>query len=1124
MYFAILGPLRVHDGDQEIVVSAPKQRALLAGVLMGAGRTQATGRLIDVLWGGDAPSGSREALHMQMARLRQTVGDRIASRILTRSGGYLIEVGSDELDINRFTDLYEHGLRVARKGNWEQAIHLLTDSLDLWSGNPLQDVPSERLHAEYVPHLTEMRLVAIESSIEARLNLGEHDTLVGELQELVGQHPLRERFAAQLMLALYRSSRQADALEAFRRLRSTLRDELAVEPMAALQHLHRRILNADPRLAAPDRSPRLADGIGAAGAAGTAPPAPVQHHSGSRRQLPADTRVFIGRSRHLDELIAPAHPASADSVTYVIDGLAGIGKTALAVHAGHRLRDRFPDGQLFLDLHGHTTGLAPLPSGEALHWLLCCLGVPVQLIPEDLAQRAALYRDRLAGTRTLLILDNAFSAAQVRPLLPGASGCMALITSRKRLAGLDDAYSITLGSLSEADAVALLREVAGPGRIPVQRSAAGELAAMCGYMPLALRIAAARLRHHKALRVEDLVQRLSDENTRLDHLQDGDRNLAAVFDSAYAALPEAGQRMLRTLGLLPGPDFDAYAAANLAEADLEAAERLLDSLTDHNLLTQHAVGRYRLHDLVRVYTRSLSARDPVEERDSALGRLLDYYQYTARACHRYLARRTLPGPAPAVPTLAAAPDIRDRAGALTWLRGERAGLLAAIAASAARGDSARVVSLTAALASFLDQDGSRQQAAALHQAAATAAHALKDRFGEADALLSLSRARETAGDYPAAVARCEQALAIYRELGDQLGEANALHVQGHILQLTNDYPASTARQAGALAAYRKLGDQLGKANALWELGRLRLMTSDAAAAADLASSALAIYRQLGNRLGEANTLWDLARARELAGGNPDAADLVANALVIYQELDYRIGEANALCVLGRFTSEAGNFADAADLTERGLAIHREIGSPLGEAGASRELAEIRLMLGDLECAAELLERALTLFRAIGNQLGEADSLHDLGRTRLAEADYPAADGLLRGALDLFRNLGVRLGEAEVLISTGHLTAQTTGLRAAADVYRRAASLAREVDIGWLEAQALESAARCEAEYGDLPASIADLHEVVAIYRRIGSAKAYEASAFLEALEGPTLRHIGLARVHQNGSVRPVGPG
>jgi DNA-binding SARP family transcriptional activator len=1080
MWFGVLGPVFVEDAGTRVTVQSAQLRMLLVTLLDSANAVVSATDLECALWGDDRPASSRASLYNQVLRLRRQLGPEVGARIRTEAPGYLIEVHDGELDQQVFLDRWALGRAALRAGDWAAASRQLNSALALWRGDPGGDLPAAAADAAH--RLTEVRLQALHGRLEAELHLGRHREIIAEIRSLIEEYPLHEPFHGQLMLALYRSGRQAEALETFRLLRRTLLDELGVEPMAALQQLQQRILSADPDLAV------------------TVAPAPDR--GGSLRQLPADTRVFIGRARQLDELIASARRGADAAVVYVIDGLAGIGKSALAIHVAHRLRDRFPGGQIFLDLHGHTTGLAPLPPCDALSWLLRCLGVPVQLVPADPSQRAALYRDRLADTKTLLVLDNAFSADQVRPLLPGAPGSMVLITSRKRLAGLDDAYPIALDGLPEDEAIALLRDVAGPGRIPPRHASAGELAALCGCMPLALRIAGARLRHQPALRIEDLVERLRDENTRLDHLQDGDRNLAAVFDSSYAALPEAERRMLRGLGLVPGPDFDAYTAANLAGTGLGTAQRLLDSLADHTLLTLHAAGRYRFHDLVRVYARSLGAEDPDTERQAAFGRLLDYYQHTVRACDRYLARRPRTDPAPAWVASAITPEIRDRAGALAWLRAERAGVLAAIAVCAEQGDSARVVPLTAALAGFLDQDGSWREAARLHEVATAVARKLGDHPGEADALLNLSRAHEVAGDYAAAAGECELALAIYAELGDQLGEANALHAHGRLLQLTNEYPAAAIAQQRALSAYRELGDSLGEANALSEMGRLGLLTSDAATAASFAAGALAVYRQLGNRLGEANSIWDLARAHQLAGTSQDGADLVAEALVIYQELGYRVGAAKAVCSLGKFRSEAGDQIGAADLIERGLVIYRQIGSPLGEAAACRELASVRLMAGDLDRAADLLDRALVLFRALGNRLGQANSLHDLGRTRLAGADHQAAAGFLSRALELFGELGVSQGEAEVLITTGALTALTTGPRAAVDFYRRAASLAKEIDVGLVEAEALEGAARCAADYGDGAAAVASLREAVAIYRRIGSGRADQASVFLSALQGP----------------------
>ncbi|MBC3844052.1 hypothetical protein GXW82_39225 [Streptacidiphilus sp. 4-A2] len=414
----------------------------------------------------------------------------------------------------------------------------------------------------------------------------------------------------------------------------------------------------------------MTSGVTSEEASGEAKPARAARPS-PRYQLPADTRSFTGRGQEIEHLLALARdePDAAGGGTVVIsaiDGMGGVGKSALAVHAAHLLREQYPDGQLFVDLHGHTKGMEPLTADSALNRLLSSLGVPPQLIPRDLGERAAFYRDRLADTRTLIVLDNAQSAAQVRPLLPGTAGCLVLVTSRKRLAGLDDAYSVALGTLPVAEAVALLRKVATPERVAADHPALDELAALCGCLPLAIRIVAARLRHHPSLRVEDVIDQLRDEGARFEHLADEDRSLTAVFDLSYSALPAAEQDLFRDLGRVPGADFDTGAVARLIDADRRTADRLLTTLVDHNLLIQHAPDRYRLHDLVRLFARALGEEDPAAEAESAVERLLDHYQHIGQEADHRLARSRRPGrPGAATPP---APAQRfDRVSALAWL-------------------------------------------------------------------------------------------------------------------------------------------------------------------------------------------------------------------------------------------------------------------------------------------------------------------------------------------------------------------------------------------------------------------------------------------------------------------------
>jgi len=1084
MEFRLLGPLEVRRSGADVPISAGKLRALLGSLLLDANVAVPADRLIDVMWDGRPPASATPSLHNHVMRLRRQLGDEGGTRIRAVALGYLIQVEAGELDLDVFSDLCEAGRRAAQAEQWPKASANLADALALWRGSPLADIASLQQDAR-IRELVEARSQAFEGRIEADLEQGRHQEVITELRALIEEQPLREAFHGQLMLALYRTGRQSEALEVFQDLRSTLVDRLGVEPSSSIRQLHGRILDADPKLA-----------IGASA------------RSGPLFQLPADTRVFTGREHELGELMelvraAPEGTEAGMVVISAIDGMAGIGKTALAVHAAHRVREQFPDGQLFLDLRGYTTDLEPLTTGDAMDWFLRSLGVPPQSIPKDLGERAAFYRDRLDGTRTLIILDNASSAAQVRPLLPRSPGCLVLITSRRRLTGLDDAHSLALDILPDADAVALLHRVAGPGRVPGHNPAILELIALCGHMPLAIQIAAARLRRNPALRVENVVAQLRDDSRRLDQFQDEDRDLTAVFDLSYQDLPEAERRLLRLLGLAPGPDFDVYAAANLAGIDHRTAERLLESLLDHNLLTQRTPGRYQFHDLVRLYAHALGGLDPVAERDRALDRLSDYYQHAAQKADHHLARQTRPGPPRSAPTPTTAPELRSRTGALAWLRGERANLLATLAQAAAQAETSRVIALTAALAAFLHQEGPWLQVASLHQAAAAAAHEGGDRQSEANALWDLARVRQLTGDLATSAGLLEQSLAVYQELGDRQGEANALWDLARSRSAPGHFPAAVEMLERALAIYQDLGDRRGEANAAFELGRLKYVTGSYPAAVDLYERALAGYQELGDELGQANSFFDLGRLRQLTGDFPVSADLQERALAMYRSLGQRLGEADALRGAGRGRQVTGDYAAATDLLGRALTIYQSLGHRLGEAYSFLGLGRARQAVGEFPAAADLIERALAIFQGSGNTHGLANARLELGCARRATGDHPASADLLGQALKTFHDLGDRQGEAEALNGLGALAAVSTGPREALDLYRRALQIAREVSSPLDEARALEGAARAAASIGDRAAALSDLHEAVAIYRRIGAAEAGTAGGYLVDLENET---------------------
>ena len=847
------------------------------------------------------------------------------------------------------------------------------------------------------------------------------------------------------------------------------------------------------RTARKDTAGLLADALGLVGAAKEAfeavaigrAPADGFGLAGSTaiRALPRDIASFTGRGHELHELVSAGSAIGTGSMVgiYAIGGMAGVGKTALAVHAAHRLAPQFPDGQIFLPLHGHAPGLRPVEPADALASLLQITGIPPAQVPSGLEARTALWRDRLAGMQLLLLLDDAASSEQIRPLVPSSTRSLVIVTSRRHLTALEEARAISLDALGAGAAAELFVRLAGrPGLIPGD-PAVTSITRLCGYLPLAVGLLARQLHHHTAWSTADMLAELSAAHDRLELMASENFSVAAAFNLSYADLTQDQQRLFRRLGLHPGPDIDAYAAAALDETGPTRARRHLAALYDQYLLTEPVRGRYRLHDLIREHARALAARDdPVGVRDQAVSRLLDYYQLTAAIADRKLARYTRPRlpaataaplPAPAdrlssgspvdartgaadlVPAIAGSPQ------ALSWARAERANLLACLDYATDTGQHARVVSLTAAMASVLRHDGPWSEALDRHVTAAAAARHLGDRLGEANALNDLALLRYLTGDSTGAAQTVTAALNIYRDLADQQGQANALNHLGNVLLGTGDYAGAADAITRALDFYRDLGDWQGQANALNLLGSLRYLTAEYAAATEAQAAALDIYRNLGDRQGEANALNNVGNVRRLTGRYPDAAAALAAALTIYRDLGDREGQANALVNLGIVRRLTGNHQDA--------------------AGA--------------------LAAALDINRALGDRQGEANALHFLGAVLLLTEDHAGAADALTAALDIYRDLGDRGGEVEALNEVGKLHLARGDLAGAESWHRQALELAREIPSPWDEAHALAGLGRCALAADRRTGARASLGQALAIFQRIEAAETGHVSAELEAL-------------------------
>ncbi|ARZ69558.1 tetratricopeptide repeat protein [Streptomyces sp. HU2014] len=964
--FTVLGPVRARRGAELLHTGSPQQRALLAALLLRGGRTATAAELVDALWGEEPPHAALAALRTYASRLRKVFGPD-ADALVSESGGYAIRVGEGCLDTDRAEHLATDAEKARATGDRPRARDLINEALDLWDGEPLAGLPGPFAETQRT-RLEEWRLTLLESRLDLDLEVGAHAEAVSELTALTAAHPLRERLRELLMLALYRSGRQAEALAVYADTRRLLADELGVDPCPELSELQQRILQADVDLAL-HLSPADRPGSG---------PAFIRP-----AQLPATVSDFTGRVAFVDELSDQLATAEGRIMAVsAVAGIGGVGKTTLAVHVAHAARHHFPDGQLYVDLQG--AGPVPAEPEAVLGAFLRALGTPDNAIPEGLQERAALFRSTLDGRRVLTLLDNARDAAQIRPLLPGTEGCAALVTSRSRMVDLAGAHLVDLDVMSPEEALVLFTRIVGTERVGAERDAAMDVVAACGFLPLAIRIAASRLAARRTWTVSVLARKLGDERRRLDELRAGDLAVKATFELGYGQLEPAQARAFRLLGLADGPDMSLAAAAAVLDLDLDATEEVLESLVDTSLLESAAPGRYRFHDLVRLYARACAERDeqPPAERDAAMSRLLDFYLATAAG--GYVLER--PGDqllTHLTPTTHPGLTFAERSAAGDWLFAEAGCLLACVRQHAASTGSTlrRAVDLLLA-AKDLAESGAdsrlyEQAAAAL----LVAAHEAGDPQAEGRARYVLAHVHSIGGRFDLADEQARKAVLLGRSCGDPIPCCYASNIRCIIAIYEHRHEDAEVYVGQALAAFRADGNRPGEASALSNLSRVRLDGGRVGSAVELAEQALALYREIG-------ASWRVA---------------------------------NALYALGLALTEGGRYEEALDRLSEALPVFRDNRQRLWEGMTNYRLAEVHLAAGRPAAAAHHAEQALKL-RGIGGEWRRGNVLIVLGRSLDALGQPGRARACWTEALSIFEQLGTSEAADVRRLLTGVVTA------------------------------------------------------------------------------------------------------
>jgi DNA-binding SARP family transcriptional activator len=1025
MEFRALGPIELWSDGRQCELGPGRVRSILAMLLLTPRTVVPAETLIDRLWDTRPPPKARESLSAYIARLRASLREALgdAVQLAGRARGYVLDVDPELVDLHQFRRLRRQADALAASGDYDRAAVLLREGDGLWRGPALAGIGGDWV-GRMRDGLDEERRGAIQERVECELELGRHAELVGELRHLLAQYPLDETFVAHQMTALYWSGRPGEALSLYREVRDRLVDEQGAEPGPVLSGLHQRILSRDPRLAVR--------------------PADQRPGRGTRPDtLPPEAAEFVGRSAELGQL-TQEHGRSPR--VFVIEGMPGVGKTALAVRAARLAAAQYPDGALYLNLRSHDPGSPPLEPAEALHRLLRMLSVPATQIPESIGERVALWRAQLNRRQAIVVLDDAGRPDQIRPLLPVTGRCLVLVTTRRTLSDFGSARTLPLDVLSVEDAVTLFRRIAGEDRTQ-DSGEVGTAVGLCGRLPLAIQLTAGRIARDRLPALGGLIEELSQAPARLGGAGTASPEVIAAFDLSYSALEPDHQRLFRRLGISPCSCVSLPAAAALDDCTLAEAEKALATLLDHHLLAPAPDGQFRFHDLIRGYAAVRAARDDSEAHQrQAISRLLDYYLYTSDQADRVLHpfRRRMPVPVTHLP--AARLTLGTEEDAAAWLESEWRNILQAAQYAGRHEWKQRCADLTHVVADFIEIQAHWDEATTAHTAALQASRDLADPARIAQAALALSSVSQQTGRYEAALPLAEEAAEIYRSLADRRGEAEALDQIGMAHSRSTRSREALAYFHEARILYRGAADQHGVAATLshsgivgWHLGRsTEAMTH--------LHDALSAYRSIGDRRGEAKTLNNLGKIYLYCGYHRDALDAYEDSRRIFIEIGGAQNEAILYHNIGAVYRYKGDYEQALNACRRALATFRDIGDLLGEAEV---LNEIGAIYQSAACPDEALahhQQARLIGEEIGNLSQQLIALRRIADIHRGSGQHGNAFEHYRSALRLAMEAGDPYEEGKVLEGIAESTLGTQRPDAARIVFRQALDIFERLGV------------------------------------------------------------------------------